>query len=203
MIDHLVYAVPDLDAAVADLAARWGVQATPGGSHPGRGTRNALIALGNDAYLEVIGPDPDQLPPPGPLAFGIDRARPPRLATWAAKAPDIEQRVAAARAAGYDPGDVLPRSRATPDGTLLEWRLTRSGNGDGLVPFLIDWGTTRHPSTTSAGGCTLVEFRAEHPDPDAIRRMLAAIGVDLPVTGGPAPALAAVIDTPKGRAELR
>jgi hypothetical protein len=32
-LDHLVYAVPDLDAGVVDLRARLGVRAAPGGPH--------------------------------------------------------------------------------------------------------------------------------------------------------------------------
>jgi len=57
-VDHLVYAVPDLDAAVSDLERRLGVRAAPGGQHPGRGTSNALIAPGPDSYLALPAPDP-------------------------------------------------------------------------------------------------------------------------------------------------
>ena len=42
-IDHLVYAVPDLAAAVIDLEARFGVAPSPGGAHVGLGTFNALL----------------------------------------------------------------------------------------------------------------------------------------------------------------
>jgi hypothetical protein len=46
LIDHLVYAVPSLPAAIADVAERFGVRAQAGGKHIGLGTHNALLALG-------------------------------------------------------------------------------------------------------------------------------------------------------------
>lgn len=204
-LDHVVYAVPDLDLAVDDLEQRLGVRATPGGKHQGLGTHNALLALASDAYLEVIGPDPEQPQPARSRPFGIDELGSGRVVTWAAKAPDLEDRVAAARAGGYDPGTIMPLSRSTPDGERIEWRLTLAPEpaGDGLVPFLIDWGATVSPARSAAKGCTIVELRAEHPDPATVSRCLTAIGEPLPVERGPRPQLIAVLDTPKGRVELR
>src|SRR5262249_11322359 len=58
-VDHLAYATPDLEKGVAEIERLLGVRATPGGQHPGRGTRNALVSLGPTSYLEIVGPDPD------------------------------------------------------------------------------------------------------------------------------------------------
>lgn len=201
-VDHLVYGVPDLDAAIADLESRLGVRAVPGGSHPGAGTHNALLDLGAGAYLEVIAPDPSQPPPAGPRHFGLDDLTTPRLVGWAAKASGLEARVEAVRAAGYDPGPAKRMRRRRPDGVLLEWVLTAAGpGGDGLAPFLIDWGDAAHPAQSAPRGCRLTALRGRHPRPGEIATQLAALGVELDVSEGPA-GLIALIDTPAGPVEL-
>ncbi|HSR25840.1 MAG TPA: VOC family protein, partial [Candidatus Eisenbacteria bacterium] len=124
-VDHIVYGVDDLEVGVAELADRLGVRPAPGGRHVGRGTHNALAALGGGAYLEVIALDPEQPRPAGPLPFGLDRRRLPRLVGWASRTADIEGQRARALERGYDPGEVRSMSRRRPDGLLLEWRLTR------------------------------------------------------------------------------
>ena len=204
-IDHLVYATPDLTAGVKQIEALLGIQATPGGQHPGEGTRNALVALGPTSYLEIIGPDPDQPKPAGPRKFGIDDLKGPRLVTWAAKGTNLTQLVADARRHGVPVGDVIPGSRRTPTGVLLSWHITnqRAFVANGLVPFFIDWGDTPHPAKSAATGATLIALRAEHPDPENVQRMLGALGLDLPVVKGVKPTLVATIAGPRGRVGLR
>ena len=104
LIDHLIYAAPDLTAAVADLEDRFGVRAQAGGSHTGLGTHNALLALGPRTYLEIIAPDPGQPAPPGPRPFGLDDLARGALVGWALACDDIDQAVAEAQSQGYDPG---------------------------------------------------------------------------------------------------
>ncbi len=204
-IDHLVYATPDLAAGVRHIEAVLGIQATPGGQHPGEGTRNALVALGPTSYLEIIGPDPDQGKPLQPRKFEIDDLKEPRLVTWAAKGTNLAQVVSEARRHGVPLGDVIPGSRRTPAGVLLVWHITnqRALPAHGLVPFFIDWGDTPHPARSAAAGATLISLRAEHPDPESVQRMLAALGLELPVVKGTKPSLVATIAGARGRIDLR
>jgi hypothetical protein len=204
-VDHIVYATPDLSLGIETAEKLFGVRATPGGQHPGLGTRNALIALGPSSYLEIIGPDPDQPKPAGPRRFGIDDLKAPRLLTWVAKGKSLDTFAADAKAHGVDLGAVIPGSRNRPDGVVLKWTYTdpQTVLADRLIPYLIDWGTSPHPSATAAKGVTLVGLRAEHPDPERVQQMLRQLGVDLLVTRGPKPALIATFDSPKGRVELK
>ncbi len=204
-LDHLVYATPDLNVGIETIEKMLGVRATPGGQHPGLGTRNALVALGPASYLEIIGPDPEQPKPAGPRRFGIDGLKAPRIVRWVAKGTELDKIATSAADKGVKLGPVIPGSRRRPDGVVLAWRYTDPATevADGLVPFFIDWGTSPHPSATAARGATLLSVRAEHPDAERVQKMIEALGLDLHVQKGSAPAIIATIDSPKGRVELR
>jgi Glyoxalase-like domain len=204
-LDHLVYATPDLDAGIDQIEKLLGVRATPGGAHPGRGTRNALVALGPRRYLEIIGPDPDQPKPDQPRPFGIDGLSQPRLVTWAANETDLPRLLRDAAGHGITLGEITPGSRKRPDGLLLTWRYTnpRVVVADGVAPFFIDWGKTPHPSESAAKGADLVGLTAEHPDQNGVTKTLRDLGIALPMRKGPRPALVAAIKGLRGLIELR
>jgi hypothetical protein len=206
-VDHLLLGVGDLDRGIAWVEERTGIKPVVGGSHPGRGTRNALLSLGARQYLEVIAPDPAQTT----FAFQID-IRPlkdPRLITWAAAASDIEAVARSARAAGREVFGPSNGSRARPDGKMLRWQsLGVAGKlAVGVVdpiPFFIQWAADSvHPSQDSPQGCELKAFRIAHPNPSAVADVLKSVGVDAEVTKAPDATLHAQLSTPLGAVELR
>lgn len=204
LIDHLIYAHPDLDAAVAAIHRRFGVEAGGGGNHPGRGTHNKLLALGPRTYLELIAPDPSQPAPATPRPYGVEGgATHGGLAGWAVAVEDIEAARAYARANGFDPGPVVDGHRQDTTGRLLHWRVTANAQAAGPIPFLISWGATRHPAVDAPAGLRLLSFSVEHPRPSEIRTALAALRVDVDVRRAPRPALVARIESSRGAMELR
>lgn len=116
MIDHIIYAAPDLERAIGDVHDAYGVSPVPGGRHPGYGTHNALVGLGESMYLELVGIDLEQRDPTSKRLFELDETSAPRYVTWCARAArPLAETVAAASAAGLDLGDIVSMSRARPD----------------------------------------------------------------------------------------
>jgi hypothetical protein len=204
-LDHLLFGVPDLSSGIARMETLLGVRAVVGGRHPDFATHNALLGLGEGRYLELIAPDPDAAAPRPDPPFGLATLAAGRLVTWVASDPDLEGVGERARRLGEDLGAVRAGSRRRPDGGVLTWRTTDpwAKRMDGILPFFIDWGATPHPSATAVPGCTLVALRAEHPDPPRARRVLQALGLDLPVTAAALPALIATLRTARGETEVR
>jgi Glyoxalase-like domain len=160
VIDHLVVATPDLAASARWFDSEHGIALSPGGQHPGFGTRNLLSNLGGGTYLEVIGPDPEQPTPPQPRPFGVDGLAAQRLIGWAARVDGIEAAIEAANAVGWSVGSAVPMSRTRPDGVELNWSLTMPVLIAGLAvrPFLIQW-VSEHPTASMTSAAKLRTLR--------------------------------------------
>ena len=201
-LDHLVYAVPDLDAAIDDFEARLGVRAIAGGYHPTQGTKNALINLGQGAYLELIAKDPDNHQVPGPVWMGLDYLTMPRLTRWAIKSTHLDQDVEALSGYNTELAHISEGSRNTTAGKLLRWSLTLPAASPEveLVPFLIDWSQSEeHPTEGLPDmGCSFVSLTATHPDPSTLLPTILQLGSSLAIAKGVQVNLQAVIRCPKG-----
>lgn len=204
-VDHLVLGSPDLDLAVEHCETLLGVRARPGGRHPRWGTHNALLSLGPSTYLELIAPDPDRSEPGSPVLFDVDRLSGPRLVRWCAAVDDLDAARELAADAGAVLGPVVHGSRGRPDGTTLSWRMTDPEilPGEGVIPFLIDWGSTPHPAGSVPRAGRLIELAATHPLPGVPKAALRALGLDLPVRRGDVAALEATIRTERGDVTIR
>lgn len=202
LLDHLVYATPDLETTCRDLEILLGVRASAGGQHPGRGTHNALLSIGPDAYLEIIGPDPLQ-PETRPVWFSIDQLTAPKLITWAVRVDDLEA-FCKEISPSIEVGAVRSGSRKTPAGTTLSWQLTEPQlvKGVGLIPFLIAWNSS-HPAHSATVGPPLIQLRLEHPNPELIKNQLKPLRLEVAIKQSPNPALVALFQSPNGLIELR
>lgn len=176
-LDHVLIAVPDLDAAGAALEARFGLASSAGGRHPGFGTANRIVPLG-PAYLELVAvADPGAA---AASAFGrwVTSAAPRRLLGWAVRTDDID-------AVGARLGlDVVPAARAAPDGGLLRWRMAgiEAAAAEPCLPFFIEWGEgTPFPGGRDGPGIDRLVVRG---DAARLRDWLGGAGLPVQVRPG-------------------
>jgi hypothetical protein len=109
-LDHIILGCSDLDAGIEFMEQKSGYRAARGGSHLGRGTRNALLALGGQRYLEILAPDPEQ----NGLAWHKEIAQltEPILVGWAVRSKDVTAYTARLRARGVECiGPILAHER--------------------------------------------------------------------------------------------
>lgn len=203
-VDHVIWAVSDLDEGIAIIEERTGVHAIVGGVHPGRGTRNALISLGERHYLEILSTDPAQPEAKNDNVDFVKSLTEPKILGWAAGTRDISAIEKKIREANIEMMGPEAGSRKKPDGTTLEWRSIAVGGHDGtVVPFVIEWGENSiHPSEDSPKGCTLRELQLAHPNPGDVNPFLEAMGLAIRATKGPEPTITAILDSPKGQVVL-
>jgi len=197
-IDHVILGIADLDRGIAEMARRTGIRAVPGGSHPGRGTHNALMSLGPGIYLEIIAPDPAQKTPPQgfDMLAGLQNLTPIGWAVATDDAPALRSDLAGL---GYRPSAPRPGSRSLPGGVTLEWVSFDIDNAPDLAPFFIAWGQrAKHPSTTSPGGCRLGSLGLTSPDKARLAAIVDRLGLGVRVGAGQHDAEALTLVCPGG-----
>lgn len=135
-IDHVVYAVRDLDEAAERFRREHGLDSAAGGRHAGWGTGNRIVPLG-DQYVELISVlDPEEAARTDfgreMLGFLEGGDRP-----WAIVCRTDDLDAIAARL-DLDPSD---GSRTRPDGQLIAWRgaALDDPRRDPHMPFFIQW----------------------------------------------------------------
>ena len=137
----------DLESASQQLHARYGLATAGGGRHPGWGTANRVVPLG-DAYLELVAVvDPDEARGSSFgrwVAASAGALVPLGWAVRTGRIDDVGRRLAL---------DVADGSRVTPDGAVVRWRLAgvERAAAEPSLPFFIEWGRgTPHPAQLTA-----------------------------------------------------
>ena len=202
MLDHILLGCTVLTSGIEFVAKHTGVRAAFGGVHPGRGTQNALLSLGEKHYLEIIALDP--LQSDAPDHYGVAKLIWPRLVGWAAHPGDLNSFATRLREADIAFDGPNPGSRKRPDGRLLQWKtLNLKDDHSGLLPFFIEWSAdTIHPSADSPTGCRIVRFEIATPEPEQLSNTVAILGLDVKIVKAEYAQLRATIAGPKGELVL-
>lgn len=203
-IDHLIYTSEKLETGIAEIEQLLGIPPAYGGRHLQYGTHNALVSLGPSVYLEIISPDPASKIAPDQTLFSEHFSMKSKLTTWVYRTKNIHSLVKKVKEAGFELGEVQQGSRQTAEKALLKWHLTNPCKMlfEGTVPFLIDWGHSKHPASSAPKAGTLVDFKISHPQPELVKKALKAIGTVVNIEKSSKIQLTAFIETKKGMVAL-
>ena len=208
MLDHILLGCSDLDQGIAFVEQHTGVRPAIGGVHPGRGTRNALLSLGELHYLEVIAPDPAQVGQKisrEEMVRELKSLTSPRIIEWAAHTTNIEGVAQRLRQFDIAFSGPTPGSRKRPDGRLLNWQtLNLNDDQNGLLPFFIQWGAgSVHPSVDAPAGCRLERFEVANINHSDLAATFRKLGIEVDVEKTEQPRIFALIIGPRGKLDLR
>lgn len=207
LLDHVILGCNDLDGGVRFVQERTGVRAAPGGVHPDRGTSNALLALGDRHYLEIMAPDPHAKGVQAWAARQLEALKSlanPSLMGWAVHPNDIDSLAAKFRESGLQILGPWPGSRIRPDGRVVSWKSFSLGDDrHGLLPFFIEWGKDSvHPSSDAPRGCHIERFALAGSDAEELSKTLRRIEVEAPVEQSQTTQLRLRVVGPKGTLEI-
>jgi hypothetical protein len=206
-IDHVIYAVDDLEKAGAALFDREGLASVPGGRHSGWGTENRIVPLG-ESYLELIAVVDVEEAEEAEFGRAVRRALTEEhgLVGWVVATDDID---AVAKRLDLE---VEEKSREAGDGSTLNWRLAGLDRAvkTGALPFFVQWDVPpeRHPGAAEVRheadprGIAWVEVCAD--DRDELEKWLGEdAGLPVRITEGDPALAAAAIETSGGEIVLR
>lgn len=201
-LDHVVIAVNDLGATIADYQAL-GFNVLRGGDHPGRPTHNALVVFADGSYFELIA---WREPAPADRWWQQLQQHGEGIVDFALLPPGTATTVAAAQARGLALSGPHDGGRVRPDGEQLRWQTARPPSHD--LPFLCGDLTPRalrvpegdarvHPN--GAIGVASLSI-AVHDLPASLGRYRALLGE--PPQGAPASHASAAVDLPHSDVQI-
>ncbi len=142
--DHFIILVNDL-AAATETYRKLGFAVRAGGEHPAFGSHNAIIALADGAYLELLAFKDESL---AEKSFWKDAVKMLKMREgfggYVLASDDLANDVARLRKASLDISDPNPGARTRPDSQRVEWQTALiGGTASGALPFLIQDVTPR------------------------------------------------------------
>jgi hypothetical protein len=204
-IDHIVYCVYDLEESIDYFENEFGIKPIYGGRHLKHGTKNALINLGDQCYLELLTIDKSNEAVTKKRWMGIDLLTQNKITRWAMTSQDLINDKEFLTNYNTEMGELSTGSRMRPDSKELRWEMTLplSQPEVELVPFLINWSQSEsHPTDGLSVQGRLLELRFTHPNPASLESYFAQLEIDIKINTGKQPSINAIIQGPNGNFEI-
>lgn len=205
-IDHIVYSVLDLEAAIDDIENQLGVRPSIGGRHLNKGTKNALLNLGKGCYLEILAIDEENTEVKTPRWMGIDLIKKACITRWALKSNEILKDQRILRGYKTELGEIFEGERLTTNDSILKWKMTlpQAHPRVELAPFMVDWSDSKaHPTTNLKEECSLEQINFKAPKNNLkIRNCFKEIFNENTIRGSAIEQISIIIKGPKGLLKL-
>jgi hypothetical protein len=171
-VDHVSYAAESdgLAATAERLSKKIGVAPVDGGVHPRFGTRNVILPLSQERYVEVVEVLDHPASYKAPFGQAV-RARSENGGGWMGWAVAVDDLSEAERRLGRE---AVVGSRHRPDGVMLSWRQLgiKGLIADPQLPYYIKWDDeTLHPSVGAQTDVTIRSLEIAG-DPNRVRDWL-------------------------------
>jgi len=217
-LDHVIWACNDLERGVARFEALTGVAPRYGGVHASGHTHNALVALSERCYLEILAPTGSPAADEDEWCRFARAADEPTLLTYCLRSPQpLSALAVAAESLGADATRVGANGRSTPEGVRLHWQWVgpKFAAFGRAFPFFIDWLDSPHPaaSAPSVGlarqapaappaQIRLTRFAVGHPNAARLEQVLRELHTPVEIYAAPEIQFQALLDTPRGAVAL-
>jgi hypothetical protein len=204
-VDHVSYAAESdgLAATAERLSKKIGVAPVDGGVHPRFGTRNVILPLSQERYVEVVEVLDHPASYKAPFGQAV-RARSETGGGWMGWAVAVDDLSEAERRLGRE---AVVGSRHRPDGVMLSWRQLgiKGLIADPQLPYYIKWDDEGlHPSVGAQTEVTIQSLEIAG-DPDRVRDWLglppdhaASVQFSFVSPHGNPGLLSVTFDTPEG-----
>ena len=199
-IDHIVYAVANLERSIEIFTKATGLKVYPGGEHPDWGTHNAIVRIGEQTYLEFIAKKKSSQPVHKQTWMGLDLIESDKITRWALASKDVELDAKYLKKYNEDLATIVIGSRAIDEHKMLNWLMTTVLPSPWVepAPFLIDWKKSEHPTAAIPQNCSIKSFTIEHAESEVLKKLLEKLQCPIEVYTTHSTQLKLVLDTPKG-----
>lgn len=196
-LDHIGLGVPNTEDGVKWVEEQTGAKVDLHDPEPDQFYWSGSLAIGEESFLEIIGPNPNYKKFQ-PFAALIKSLSEPQLLFWYIAVTDFQAFKTIARQTKSKLERVEGVNIESGEGVQASY--WRGLIGPGFLserPNVIEWLKRPDRESLDTPVCKLTDFRLVNPQADQINDVFGKLGIDVPVSKG-ASSIGMTIDTPNG-----